>query len=796
VRVLGQLFKNRTFGAIAVLTLALAMGANIAIFSAVDALLLHPLPYPNPDQLVTVVKNFRRFSRIKVPVSPPEVLDFRDTATCLSSQAAVDTLGTFTLTGGGEPELVPLMHVTASTFPMLGVKPLLGGLFTAEEERFGRNHVAVISDKLWKRRYASAPSIVGKNIEINQESYRVVGVIAPILEYRLAADIWTPLAFSPADLTPQRRGFQYIDVIGRLKPGATIQQARAEFDSIAARLHRQYPAYQQSGFSLDVEPLVEKVAGDLRRPLLVLMGAVGMLALIACVNVSNLLLARGVARRKEIAIRAALGATYDRIVRQLMMESLVLAAIGDAAGLLLALAGLHLYGQFGPPGLMHSARPTLNGWVMAFSTVLSVAASLVFGVAPALETSRVNLNEALKANSHGSAGGRLWLRESLVALEVAVSLVLLIGAGLLVRSFARIEHTSPGFHAQNVLTAELFLPVAEYRELQQITAFQDSLLESVSSLPGVIAAAAADDPMPFSGHFAGGDVEVVGRVARSNQPVPVVFQSRVTPGYFQAMGIPLLRGRYLMPEDNHDAVRVAVIDQTLAERFFPGENPLGRHILTRERLDCAIVGIAGPTKYRDLAAPPEPVIYLSALQSPGPSISLAIRTALDPLMVLSAVRARVAALDPNVPVAHPATMDQRLADSVARQRFSSQLMMAFAGISALLADIGIYGVLAYVVDQRRRELGIRKALGVPVSNLRGLVLRQGAMPIGAGVVLGIGGAVVLTRVLKSLLYEVSPLDPVIFVSVSLGLVAVALVAILVPSARATQIDPLEALRSE
>jgi predicted permease len=338
--------------------------------------------------------------------------------------------------------------------------------------------------------------------------------------------------------------------------------------------------------------------------------------------------------------------------------------------------------------------------------------------------------------------------------------------------------------------------MADYRKSEQIREFQDSLLTKLNSLPGVIVAAAADDPMPFSGHFAGGDVTVVGRIASSNQPIPVVFQSRVTPDYFNAMGIPLVRGRYLMSEDNQDSVRVAVIDQTLEKRFFPDDNPLGRHILTRDRLDCMIIGVVGPTRYRDLTAPPEPVIYLSASQSPSPLISLAVRTAVDPSGVIPSVRATVAALDPNVPVAHATTINQRMANSVARQRFAIQLMMTFAVVSALLAAIGIYGVLAYVVDQRRREFGIRKALGATSSNLRGLILRQGALPIGAGVALGIGGAIVLTRILKSLLYEVSPLDPTIFVTVSLTLTAIALAAIFVPAGRACRVDPLEVLRSE
>jgi predicted permease len=448
---LRQLLRNRTFGVTAVVTLALTIGATTAIFSAVDAVLLHPLPYPNSDQLVSVTKNFTRFSRAKVPVSPPEVLDFRKMATCFSAQGAVDRLGTYSLTGNGNPEVIPLMHATASIFPLLGVKPLLGSFFSGEAEQLGRHHVAIISEQLWRRRFGSDPAIIGKRVEINRESYQVVGVIAPI-EYRLAADIWIPLVFSSEDLTPQLRAFQYIDFIGRLKNGATLQQARLEFEMIAARLRQQYPRqYEDFGFSLDVDPLKEKVAGDLRNPLIVLMCAVGMLMLIACVNVSNLLLARGVTRRKEMSIRTALGAARSRIARQLMMESVLLVSIADAVGVLIAFLGLYLHCQFGSPGLMHGARPALNVWVVAFSVALSVSACFVFGLAPAIEASRADLNEALKANSHGSTPRKLWFREALVIVEVALSLVLVIGAVVLTRSFIRLEHTNPGFHASNVV---------------------------------------------------------------------------------------------------------------------------------------------------------------------------------------------------------------------------------------------------------------------------------------------------------------------------------------------------------
>lgn len=794
---LRQLFKNPGFSIVAVLTLALAIGANTAIFSAVDAVLLHPLPYRNPEQLVTVGENFQHFALAKIPASPPEVMDYRRMATSFSSQAAVENRGSFTLTGNGDPEVIPGMHVTASIFPMLGVTPIAGGVFSVEEEQFGKHHVAVISEGLWKRRYGADPSVIGKNIELNQESYRVLGVIRPILEFRMQADIWTPLAFSPADLAPQSRGRQYIDVIGRLKPNVSIQQVNAEFHSIAARLAQQYPDHYQKnfGYSLDIDPLAERVAGDLRKPLLVLIGAVGVVMLIACANVSNLLLARAMMRRKEISIRAALGAGRGRMVRQLLTESVLLALVACAVGVMLALWGLYLYAQFGPSDLIHGAKPGINAWVMGFSILLSMAASVIFGLAPALETSRVDLNESLKEGSRGVTAGRRFLRESMVALEVAASLVLLIGAALLVRSFVRLEHTNPGFHPENVLTAQIVLPLAQYRQPAQTIAFQRSLLERVRSLPGVIAAGASD-PMPFSNSFSAGSFDIVGRTRNPNDPSPVVAQPRTTPGYFEAMGIPLLRGRYFTAADSQGALPVAIIDDTVAKKFFPNEDPIGVKVTGAADRSYTIVGVVGAVKQRDLAADPQPSIYYSALQVEGLQSTLAIKTASNPLALIAALRHEVTTLDSNLPLARAGTLEQRLAESLARQRFSIQLMTVFAALAAVLAAIGIYGVLAYLVDQRRRELGIRVALGARPGDVLGLVLQQGSLPVGIGLIIGIGGALALTRVLKSLLFEVSATDPLIFASVSLGLIAVALVAMSVPARRATQVDPLEALRHE
>jgi len=791
-----QLLKAPGFSIVAILTLALAIGSNVAIFSAIDAVLLHPLPYPHPEQLVMVGENLTHFNLSKIPASPPEVMEYKKLVTSFSEMGTVQATG-FTLSGEGAPENVLGMRMTASLFQMLGVTPVAGGVFHEDAEQPGKDRVAVISESLWKRRYGSDPSIIGREIQINRANYKVIGIIHPILEYRFAGDVWTPLAFTPADLSPQAFGRQSLDVIGRLKPGVSIEQGRADFRNVAATMQRKYPQnYPQSfGYSLDLDPLSDRVASDLKKPLLVLLGAVGAVILIACANISNLLLARAMKRRKEMGIRAALGAARSRVIRQLLTESLALSIAGGIAGVALAYYGLHLYSQFGPRGLIRGPQPEMNLWVLGFSLLLSIASSVVFGLAPAVETSRVDLHEALKEGARGSSGGRRFLRESMVALEVAVSLVLLIGAGLLVRSFVRLEGADPGFRAENILTGMVVLPGTQYTPQAQ-GEFRRSLVERLRALPGVSHADTIDF-MPFSGNYGASSFSIIGQAPDPKAPSPVVIMASTGGDYFQAMGIPLLRGRAFTDADGGSAPKVAIIDETVARRFFGNHDPIGMQISSpQNNVNCTVIGVVGAIKYRDLSTPPEPIIYYSAAQFPVGMHNLAIRTSGDPLALASAVRHELAAIDPNLPLARISTQEQRLADSLARQRFSIQLMSVFAAIAAVLAAIGIYGVLAFLIDQRRRELGIRIALGAGAGDVLGLVLRQGSIPVAIGLLAGIGGAFALTWYLKSLLYEVSTTDPLIFCGVSLGLVIVALIAMSVPAHRATRVDPLEALRQE
>ncbi len=789
-----QLLKSPGFTIVAVLTLALAIGANTTIFSAVDAVLLHPLPYPDPDRLMVVDESLPHYGLAGLQPSFSEFLEYRRLATCFSEIAAVSGRDG-TLTGEGQPEDVDGKRVTSAAFPMLGIKPVLGGLFTANDEQYGKDHVVILSEGLWKRRYGGDRAIVGKNIQINRESYRVAGVIHSIQDAQLKADLWTPLAFAPADVAPGMSGPHYIAVIGRLKPGVTIEQARNEFRRIAARMVELYPNQDKKslGFSIDVNPLAEEEAGDLRKPLWLLIGAVGAVMLIACANVSNLLLSRGMRRRKEISVRLALGAARGRLVRQLLTESLLLAVLAGVVGLLLALSGLHLYAQFGPSDLIGGLQPTMNGWVMAFSLLLTIAATVVFGLAPAIETSGINVNDALKESSRGSSGGRRIMRESIVAFEVAASLVLLIAVGLLVRSFVRLEHTNPGFRSENVLTAVIPLPITDYPLPSQRIAFEGTLLERVRALPGVVSAGAIDYP-PFMGG-SGSHIEIAGHPQNPNEPTQVVFQTPASSGYLETMGVPLLRGRRINSSDDLSAVPVCDIDETVARKFFANFDPIGMQVLLPiPKITCTIVGLVGATKFQNLSLPPRPRIYYSS-QMPVPQISMVIKTRRDPLALVSAVRHKVVALNSNLPLS-PMTLDQILADSLARQRFSIQLMAVFAAIAALLAAVGIYGVLAYLVDRRRREFGIRMALGAQASDVVSLVLRQGSLPVGIGLVCGIDGAFAITWYLKSLLYEVSTTDPLVFSGISVGLVLVALLAMSVPAYGATRIHPLDALRDE
>lgn len=793
---LRQLWRNPGFSVVIVLTLSLGIGASTAIFSVIDAVLLHPLPYRDADRLIEITKTFKRFGLVNGPASPLEYLDYRSMATNYSELVAIGSTS-YTLTGSSAPESVTGMRISASVFGMLNVEPVLGNVFTPDAEQFGRNYVMVISEDLWRRRYGSDPLIIGTNVQMNQQSYRIVGVIHPLLRYRIAADVWTPLAFAPADLLPRNRGNMYLEVIGRLKVGVTIEQANAQIRGIAARLAAEYPTFYEksSGYSLEVAPLARRVVGDLRTPLNILAIAVVVVLLISCTNVSNLLLARGIMRRKEISIRVALGAGKGCVIRQLLTESMLFALIAALVGVTIVLGGLHLLAKYGPDNLIRGSQPKVNASVLGFALALSIAASFVFGLLPSLEAARNDLSQAVKEVARGTTGGRVrrGMRELLVALEVAASLVLLIVTGLLARSFVNLERVSPGFNEKNVLTFQVALPITEYRQLSQAAAFQRTLVVRLRALPGVLDVGATDS-LPLSGTQPAGSFEIAGRPRSPSDPL--VGQFRATNGYFEAMMIPLLQGRHITAGDDQGTPLVAIINERFAKTFFPNEDVLGRKITNMWGQICTIVGVVGSVKQLDLAAEPTPSIYYSAYQFPSLSLSFAVKTAPAPLALVADARQELFSLDRNLPLARISTIEQRLENSLARQRLSIQLLMVLAGIGTVLAVIGIYGVVTHVVDQRRREFGIRMALGARRSDLLLLVLRQGLIPIAIGLGLGVGGALSVTRVMRSLLYQVSSTDPIMFVSISLGLAAVATAAMFLPACRASKMDPVESLRRE
>jgi predicted permease len=790
--------KSPGFSATAILILGVAIGASTAIFSAFDALVLRPLPYRAPEQLVEITENYTRFDITRMQLAAVELDDVRAMTSSFSHVAGLRS-GQFTLTGGGAAEGVSGLQVSASIFPMLDAQPILGTLFRQEDEEYGKHRVVVISEGLWRRRFGANPNIVGTSIEINRERYRVVAVARPFLDYLgTARDLWVPLSFQPSEKVPTTRGVKGIDVVGRLKPGVTMGAATQEMAAVTARLAEVYPqAYPEDvGFSVHATLLAARMAGTFRQPLLFLLAAVGVLMLIGCANVSNLLMARASARRKEISVRSAIGASRARVIGQLMTESLVMAGISGALGVAATSLLLKLFELYGPQGLVPVAGVGLNGWVVGFAIGISSAASILFGLIPALATS-AGVNDVLKESTRGATAGRRRLRESMVAIQVAASLVLLVCAGLLLRSFLRVQDADPGFNAANVLTFNVQLPVSHYGEPDRRVAFYEAFRSRLETLPGV-AAAGAVDRIPFGGLQGGSSLRVVGRPVERGSPEPMLRPSRITPGYFESMSVPLRRGRYFTPADTATTGTVAIIDEATARRFFPdGEDPIGRQITgVQPGLTATIVGVVGTVKRHDLTVAPEMGVYHSATQQVGPSLTFTVKTATDPLAMIPAIRHELTELDPLLPLTRVVTMDQRLSDSLARRRLSMQLMMFFGIAALLLAATGLYGVLSYVVNQRRREMVIRVALGAQPRQVIELVSKQGLLSVTLGIGAGLATAFAVAQLLTSGLYEMSPHDPLVYASVTGILILTAFAAITVPALRAATVNPVVALREE
>jgi predicted permease len=789
--------KSPAFAATAILILAVAIGASTAIFSSFDALVLRPLPYRAPERLVTITESFTKFDITGMQLADAEFDDIRAMTSSFSHVAGI-RLGEFTLTGNGAAEAVSGLRVSASVFPMLDVQPVLGTFFRTEHEEYGDHRVVVISEGLWRRRFGADPHLVGTSIEINRERYRVEAVSRPILEYLGTAwDLWVPLSSQASEKTPASRRAKGVNVLGRLKPGVTVQAAEQDLASVTSRLSALYPDanYAIFGFSLHATGLVSTVAGNLRQPLVFLLAAVGVLMLIACANVSNLLMARASARRKEMSVRAALGAGRMRLIGQLMTESLVIAGLSGGIGLTLAFVLLKLFELYGPSGLVPVAGLGINGWVVAFAIGISSVTSVLFGLMPALTTS-AGLNDVLKESARGATAGRRRFRESMVALQVAASLVLLVCAGLLIRSFIRVQQADPGFDSRNVLTFDLQLPASHYGEPARRIALYEALQSRLQAIPGVVSVGAADR-IPF-GLQGGSTFRVVGRAVDPGSPQPTVRPARILPGYFESLGVPIRRGRNFIAADTKDTTPVAIIDDATERRFFPnGEDPIGRQVFDVEPgLTATIVGVVGSVKRRDLSTPPEMSVYHAATQRAGAAMTFTVKTAIDTRSIVPAIRQQLSELDPLLPLGRTITMEQRVTDSLARRRLSMQLM-SFFGIAALiLAATGLYGVLSYVVNQRRREVVIRVALGAQPRHVIELVARQGLLSVAIGLGVGLAAALAVARLLRAGLYEMSPTDPIVYASVIGLLVLTAMTAIAVPARRAATVSPVVALREE
>jgi putative ABC transport system permease protein len=792
--------KSPGFALVAVLTLALGAGANTATFSAVNAVLLRPLPFKDPDRLVLIWGRVPRLHRDQLLVSILDYLDWQKQNTVFESLAAFTDLGLI-LTGSGESEHLNAFEVSAGLFPTLGAQPFIGRNFLGEEDRRGGRHVVILSHALWKRRFASDRNIVGTSITLDGRSYSVIGVMPPGFQFPIQAEpgeLWIPLQQDEFPLMWERNGREVM-TLARLKPRIPLQQAQAEMDAIAQRLELQYPESNRD-YGATVIPWHEQLVKKSRLGLLVLLGAVGFLLLIACANLGNLYAIRAMARRREMAIRIALGSSRLRLIRQLLTEMVLVAMAGSAVGILLTDASHQVFASLLPADIPRLNESGLDWRVLSFTGLISLLTVLLFGLAPALRASRITLTDSLKETSRSSGGWRRQrTRQLLVAGEVALAFVLLTGAGLLLRSLSLLLDVQPGFRPELILTISMDLAAPQYPQREQQRAFFERALEKVQELPGVRSASAVF-PLPLSSPVAF-PISIEGRPAAAGERQGAYFRA-ISPGYFLTMGIPLVRGRAFSPADRSGSAPVVIVNQTMAQRFWPGGNPIGNRITIvdpvhqNESTTREVVGVVGDVRHAGLDAPAGPEMYVPAAQAPFLWMSLVVRTTGDPALLANSVAAEVRALDPNIPVGKIQTMDQILTRWSAPRRFQTILLTSFAALALLLTAVGIWGVVSYSAAQRTHEMGIRMALGARPGDVLGLILGEGGRLVVAGVALGAAAAAGLTRLMQSLLFEVTPRDPATFLIVACVVGVAALGACSVPARRAMRVDPIEALRCE
>jgi predicted permease len=798
---LRTLLKNPGFTIIAVIALALGIGANSAIFSVVNAVLLRPLPFKNPEQLVMVWENAAHLGFPKNTPSPPNFLDWQRQNTVFTGMAAMSER-TFNLTGLGEPERLDGRRVSANLFDLLGVPALFGRTFVPADDRPG-THVVLLSYSLWQRRFGSDPNIIGRAITLNGESYTVIGVMPRSVHLPAYGNwndqIWVPIAFTNQELT--ERGSHFLDVVARIKSGVTLKQAQAEMETIAARLAKEYPRYN-TRIGATVKPLHEELVGDMKPALLILLGAVGFVLLIACANVANLLLARAAVREKEIALRLTLGASRSRLTRQFLTESVLLALLGGVFGLLLALAGLRVLKTFIPATISQTQTIGIDGKMLLFTALIALLTGIVFGLAPAAHASHSSLNDSLKEGGRDSAASRTGnrVRGLLVIAEVAVSFILLIGAGLLINSFLHLRNLDPGFRTDHLLTMKVDLSELKYSDGDRRSLFFDEILRRIRPLPGVQSVAVAGNlPFTYNGDSMG--IAVEGIPDPPPDQWPDVIYRAVGPGYFSTIGIPLIRGRDFTDQDRADSKNVVVISEKTAQHYWPGQDPIGKRLKPGSTNSSApwreVIGVVRDVRQNDFIAEPKMQMYFTHRQLKDLAANaLIVRTNVEPMSLATSIRNAIWAVDKDQPVADIDTMEHIVSEAIARQRFSMLLLGIFAALALVLAAVGIYGVMSYSVAQRTHEIGIRMALGARRADVLQMTVKEGLKLVGTGMILGLAAAFLLTRVLASLLFGISATDPITFVSIALVLLAVAILASYVPALRATKVDPIIALRAQ
>jgi putative ABC transport system permease protein len=817
-----MLIKNPGFTLAAVMALALGIGANTAIFSVINVTLLSPLPFANPDQLVAAWTTNAARNSSRGLTAPPDFRAWKEQGQSFEQMGAC-YFRDFNVSTRDEPERVRGAVVTGNLFQLLGVKPALGRFFTAEDEEFGRHQVVLLSHGLWQRRFGADPGLIGQQVRLNAESYTVVGVMPPdswLRQPKRKADLWVPMSFEPGSNQNTRNNY-FLTVVGRLKPGVGMAKAQAEMDLVAGQLEREHK--ENKGLGVRLVSLAEDVVGDNRPTLLVLMGAVGFVLLIACANVANLLLARAAAREKETALRLALGATRGRLVRQWLTENMMISLTGGALGLALSYWGLHLIAALAPENLSRDALLTrgmsldMDYRVLIFTMLLSVLTGVVFGLLPAVQASRPDVGKTLKDSARSTTGGprSRRVRAALVVSEIALAFILLVGAGLMLRSFMHLQGINPGFQPENLLTMQVALPDEKYKTDVQRTAFFQQAVERIKSLPGVQSVGATTS-LPLTNESWGKQFSIEGRTppATLDQVEAVEFR-QITPDYFRAVGMTLVKGRAFNEHDTKDAPGVVIINEALARNFFPGEDPVGKRVwmgppesmLSPQLLPpggrfprATVVGVVNDVMSYGVNRPIEWEVFVPYAQGGGniplTKLYVAVRTSSNPETLAAAVRNQVRAVDPDQPVADMRTMEQRLSDSLWQPRLNMMLLGVFAAVAVLLAAIGIYGVVAYSVTQRTPEIGIRIALGARPADVLRLVLVQGALLALVGLGIGLAGAFALSRIMSNLIFGVSSTDPYVFGAVTLLLLLISLLGSFIPARRATRVDPMIALRSE